>query len=103
MTENAIIIQQKLDLTQENRILRSRLEEQDALIAELTEKLEEREAHCATLRRQRDKYINLCKSQSSREFLTKVFHVCVSAFLIALTIYSMNTIALLVMRFCAFH
>lgn len=103
MTETAIIVREKLDLMQDNRILRSRVEEQDTLIAELSAKLKEREAHCATLRRQRDKYINLCKSQSSREFLTKVFYVCVSAFLIALTIYSMNTIALLVMRFCAFH
>lgn len=100
--ELAVVMQEKLDLIQDTRVLRSRIEEQDVLIAELTAKLAEREAHCKTLRRQRNKYINLLKKQSSREFLTKLTYTSVAVFLMAATIYGLNSIALVVMRWAAF-
>ena len=103
MTENAIIIQQKLDLTQENRILRSRIEEQDVLITELTQKLAEREEACSRARRQRNKYINLLRNQSPQNFFAKVGSVCAAIFVMWLTLYSLNSIALLIMRWAAFR
>lgn len=102
MNELAVVVQQKLDLTQDNRVLRSRVAEQDALIAELSAKLAEREAHCKTLRRQRNKALERVKEQSSREFLTKLTYTCVAVFLMATTIYGLNSIALVIMRWAAF-
>lgn len=109
MSENALMIRESVDLiqirkqlTSENAILRSRLDEREAYIAELSAKLKEREAHCKTLRRQRNKYITLLKEQSSREFLTKLTYTSVAVFLMAATIYALNSIALVVMRWAAF-
>ena len=101
MTENALIIQQKLDLTQENRILRSRVEEQDALISELSAKLAEREEACSRARRQRNKYINLLRNQSPQNFFAKVGSICAAIFVMWLTLYSLNSIAVLIMRWAA--
>ena len=101
--ETALIIREKLDLIKDTRVLRSRIEEQDALIAELSQKLAEREAHCKTLRRQRNKYVELLKEQSSREFLTKLAYTCAAVFLMVLTIYSLNTVSLFIMRWFAFN
>lgn len=101
--ELAVVMQEKLDLIQDARVLRSRIEEQDALIAELSQKLAEREAHCKTLRRQRNKYLELLKEQSSREFLTKLVYTCTAVFLMVLTIYSLNTVSLFIMRWFAFN
>ena len=101
--ELAVVMQEKLDLIQDTRVLRSRIEEQDALIAELSAKLAEREAHCKTLRRQRNKYVELLKEQSSREFLTKLGYTCAAVFLMVLTIYSLNTVSLFIMRWFAFN
>lgn len=101
--ELAVVMQEKLDLMQDTRVLRSRIEEQDALIAELSAKLAEREEHCKTLRRQRNKYLELLKEQSSREFLTKLAYTCAAVFLMVLTIYSLNTVSLFIMRWFAFN
>lgn len=101
--ELAVVTQEKLDLIQDTRVLRSRIEEQDTLIAELSAKLAEREAHCKTLRRQRNKYVELLKEQSSREFLTKLAYTCAAVFLMVLTIYSLNTVSLFIMRWFAFN
>ena len=101
--ELAVVMQEKLDLIQDTRVLRSRIEEQDALIAELSAKLAAREAHCKTLRRQRNKYVELLKEQSSREFLTKLAYTCAAVFLMILTIYSLNTVSLFIMRWFAFN
>lgn len=101
--ELAVVMQEKLDLIQDARVLRSRVAEQDAIIAELSAKLAEREAHCKTLRRQRNKYVELLKEQSSREFLTKLVYTCAAVFLMVLTIYSLNTVSLFIMRWFAFN
>lgn len=103
MTETALIIREKLDLTQENRILRSRVEEQDALIAELSAKLAEREEACSRARRQRNKYITLLRNQSPQNFFAKVGSVCAAIFVMWMTLYSLNSIALLIMRWAAFR
>ena len=103
MTETALILRQKLDLAQENRVLRSRVEEQDALIAELTQKLSERTEACYSARRQRNKYIERLREQSVKNFLAKIGTTCAAVFVMWLTLYAINTIAAVVMRWAAFR
>lgn len=103
MTETALILRQKLDLAQENRVLRSRVEEQDALIAELTQKLAERTEACYSARRQRNKYIRRLREQSVKKWLEKVSITCAAVFTMWLTLYALNSIAALVMRWAAFN
>lgn len=103
MTETALIIRQKIDLAQENRVLRSRVEEQESIIADLTKKLAEREEACSRARKQRNKYINLLRNQSPKNFFAKVGSVCAAIFVMWLTLYSLNSIAAIIMRWAAFN
>ena len=103
MTETALILQQKLDLTQENRVLRSKVEEQESIIAELTQKLAERTEACYSARRQRNKYIERLREQSVKNFLAKIGTTCAAIFVMWMTLYSINTLAAIVMRWAAFN
>ena len=102
MTETALILRQKLDLTQENRILRSKVEEQESVIAELTQKLAEREEACYSARRQRNKYIRRLREQSVKKWLEKVSITCAAVFTMWLTLYALNSIAAIIMHWAAF-